>query len=112
MTGSSALQRNARRGADRVRRDRAGDAGARRRLRAGRAHEGSRERLGESNVAAADPSPPFAEACRARVPGAEVVVAPAEELPFADDAFDAALSQPSSTSCATRGLASVRWPGS
>jgi SAM-dependent methyltransferase len=51
------------------------------------------ERLGPANVAAADPSPPFAKACRARVPGAEVVVAPAEELPFADDAFDAALSQ-------------------
>jgi SAM-dependent methyltransferase len=51
------------------------------------------DRLGPGNVAAADPSPPFAEACRARVPGAEVVVAPAEELPFADDAFDAALSQ-------------------
>ncbi|HEY1369730.1 MAG TPA: methyltransferase domain-containing protein [Gaiellaceae bacterium] len=51
------------------------------------------ERLGPDNVSAADPSPPFVEACRARVPGAEVVAAAAEELPFADDAFDAALSQ-------------------
>jgi SAM-dependent methyltransferase len=45
------------------------------------------------DAAAVDPSPPFAEACRARLPGVEVVVAAAEELPFADGAFDAALSQ-------------------
>jgi ubiquinone/menaquinone biosynthesis C-methylase UbiE len=51
------------------------------------------ERLGASNVSAVDPSEPFAEACRARVPGAEVLVASAEALPFADDAFDAALAQ-------------------
>jgi SAM-dependent methyltransferase len=51
------------------------------------------ERLGASNVSGADPSEPFAEACRARVQGAEVVVAAAESLPFPDDAFDAALSQ-------------------
>ena len=51
------------------------------------------ERLGAANVSGADPSEPFAEACRARVPGAEVVVAIAEALPFADRAFDAALSQ-------------------
>jgi SAM-dependent methyltransferase len=50
-------------------------------------------KLGEASVAAADPSPPFAEACRARLPGVEVVVAPAESLPFPDDTFDAALSQ-------------------
>jgi SAM-dependent methyltransferase len=50
-------------------------------------------RLGAANVSAADPSEPFVEACRARVPGADVVVAPAEALPFADGAFDAALSQ-------------------
>jgi SAM-dependent methyltransferase len=40
-----------------------------------------------------DPSEPFAEACRARVPDVQVIVANAEALPFADDAFDAALSQ-------------------
>jgi SAM-dependent methyltransferase len=51
------------------------------------------ERLGAENVAGADPSEPFVEACRARVPEAEVVVARAEALPFADGAFDATLSQ-------------------
>lgn len=51
------------------------------------------ERLGPANVSGADPSRPFAEACRARQPGVEVVVATAESLPFADEAFDAALSQ-------------------
>ena len=51
------------------------------------------ERLGVASVSAADPSEPFAEACRTRLPGVEVVVASAEALPFADHAFDAALSQ-------------------
>jgi SAM-dependent methyltransferase len=51
------------------------------------------ERLGAENVAGADPSEPFVNACRQRVPGAEVVVAGAEALPFADGAFDATLSQ-------------------
>jgi SAM-dependent methyltransferase len=51
------------------------------------------ERLGAANVSAADPSEPFAEACRSRLPGVEVVVAGAESLPFADGAFDAVLSQ-------------------
>ena len=51
------------------------------------------ERVGAAHVAGADPSAPFAEACRARVPDAEIVVAPAEELPFPSDTFDAALSQ-------------------
>jgi SAM-dependent methyltransferase len=49
--------------------------------------------LGPGNVAGADPSEPFAEACRARVPGAEIVVAAAEDLPFPSATFDAALSQ-------------------
>src|SRR5215207_998079 len=49
--------------------------------------------LGAENVAAIDPSEPFAEACRARVPGADVRVGAAEQLPFADDSFDAVLSQ-------------------
>ncbi len=44
-------------------------------------------------MVAADPSEPFVEACRARLPGVEVVVAAAETLPFADGTFDAALSQ-------------------
>jgi ubiquinone/menaquinone biosynthesis C-methylase UbiE len=51
------------------------------------------QRLGTENVAGVDPSEPFAEACRRRVPGADVVIAAAEELPFADGAFDAVLSQ-------------------
>ena len=49
--------------------------------------------LGADRVAAVDPSEPFAEACRRRLPGVHVEVAPAEALPFADDAFDHALSQ-------------------
>lgn len=51
------------------------------------------ERLGAENVTGAEPSEPFAEAARSRVPGAEIAVAAAEDLPFPDDAFDAALSQ-------------------
>jgi ubiquinone/menaquinone biosynthesis C-methylase UbiE len=50
-------------------------------------------RLGAANVTAADPSEPFVEACRSRIPGVEVVVAGAEALPFPDDGFDATLSQ-------------------
>jgi SAM-dependent methyltransferase len=49
--------------------------------------------VGAENVHAVDPSEPFAEACRARVPGVEVVVAPAEALPFDDGTFDASLAQ-------------------
>jgi SAM-dependent methyltransferase len=51
------------------------------------------ERLGEGSVWAVDPSEPFAQACRSRLPGVTVLVAEAEALPFADDSFDAALSQ-------------------
>ncbi|MGI8460561.1 MAG: class I SAM-dependent methyltransferase [Solirubrobacterales bacterium] len=51
------------------------------------------DRLGATNVSAADPSPPFVKACRARVPGVDVVEAPAENLTFADHSFDVALSQ-------------------
>ena len=51
------------------------------------------ERLGAENVNAADPSEPFAEACRERFPGVEVAVASAEALPYGDHTFDAALSQ-------------------
>jgi SAM-dependent methyltransferase len=48
---------------------------------------------GPGHVAAVDPSEPFVEQCRARVPGADVRVAPAEALPFGDADFDHALSQ-------------------
>lgn len=51
------------------------------------------DRTGESNVAAIDPSPGFVDACRARVPGADVRAGRAEELPFSSDTFDAALAQ-------------------
>jgi len=51
------------------------------------------ESVGAANVAAVDPSESFVRACRARVPGADVRVAAAEALPFADGSFDATLSQ-------------------
>jgi SAM-dependent methyltransferase len=51
------------------------------------------ERLGAANVCAVDPSEPFADACRARLPGLQVAVAAVEALPFDDGGFDAALSQ-------------------
>jgi SAM-dependent methyltransferase len=44
------------------------------------------------DIAAIDPAPQFADACRERNPGAEVRVGVAEELPWEDDSFDAALS--------------------
>lgn len=46
-----------------------------------------------AQVAAVDPSPPFAAACAERNPTVQVEVAPAEAIPFADDSFDAALAQ-------------------
>jgi ubiquinone/menaquinone biosynthesis C-methylase UbiE len=49
--------------------------------------------VGAELVAAADPSPGFARACSERVTGAEVRLAPGEELPWPDAAFDAVLSQ-------------------
>ena len=51
------------------------------------------EVVGPEHVAAVDPSQPFVSVCRARLPSADVRVAAAEELPFADDSFDAALAQ-------------------
>ncbi|HEX5782196.1 MAG TPA: methyltransferase domain-containing protein [Solirubrobacteraceae bacterium] len=50
-------------------------------------------RLGPGAVAAVDPSSSFVTAARERNPGTDVRVAPAEDLPFDDDAFDAALAQ-------------------
>jgi SAM-dependent methyltransferase len=49
--------------------------------------------FGADEVAAVDPSVPFVEACRRRVPGVAVEVASAEALPFRDAAFDHALAQ-------------------
>jgi SAM-dependent methyltransferase len=51
------------------------------------------ERLGASAVAAVDPSASFVTAARDRHPGISVQQAPAEELPFPDARFDAALAQ-------------------
>jgi ubiquinone/menaquinone biosynthesis C-methylase UbiE len=50
------------------------------------------DRLGAEHVAAADPMEQFAAACAERNPGVDVRVAPAEDLPFEDGAFDAALA--------------------
>jgi SAM-dependent methyltransferase len=49
--------------------------------------------LGAEQVAAVEPSAPFAEACAKRLPGVRVEVATAEALPFEDGAFDHALAQ-------------------
>ena len=51
------------------------------------------ERVGAANVAAAEPSAPFVDAIRRRFPGVDVRQAPGEDLPFADDTFDAAIAQ-------------------
>jgi SAM-dependent methyltransferase len=51
------------------------------------------ERLGTDSVSAVDPSPTFIDAVRARLPGIDVHRATAEDLPFPDGAFDAALAQ-------------------
>ena len=50
-------------------------------------------RLGSANVAAVDPSASFVDAARTRFPGATVLQASAEELPFPDQAFDATIAQ-------------------
>jgi SAM-dependent methyltransferase len=49
-------------------------------------------RVGADNVAAIDPSPPFVEAVRERYPGVDVREGGAEEMPFEEGAFDAALA--------------------
>src|SRR4051794_1817885 len=49
-------------------------------------------RVGAERVAAIDPAPLFAQACAERVPGADVRVGVAEELPWEDESFDAAVS--------------------
>jgi SAM-dependent methyltransferase len=49
-------------------------------------------RVGAEHVCAIDPAARFAAACRERTPGADVRVGVAEELPWPDDVFDAALS--------------------
>ena len=49
-------------------------------------------RVGAGHVAGADPSP-LLDACAERVPGADLKRAAAEDLPWPDDSFDAALAQ-------------------
>ncbi|HTI35844.1 MAG TPA: methyltransferase domain-containing protein [Miltoncostaea sp.] len=50
--------------------------------------------VGETGrVAAVEPSEVFAAACRARLPEADVRLAPAEALPFPDGSFDVVLAQ-------------------
>ena len=51
------------------------------------------QRLGATAVAAVDPSEPFVAAVRERHPGVDVRVTAAEQLPFTDGEFDAALAQ-------------------
>lgn len=50
-------------------------------------------RLGGDAVAGVDPSEPFVHAARERHPGADVRLASAEDLPFEDATFDAAIAQ-------------------
>ena len=50
-------------------------------------------RVGPAAVSAVDPSAPFVAAARARNPGAVVLQASAERLPFPGETFDAALAQ-------------------
>lgn len=50
-------------------------------------------RVGGESVAAVDPSAPFVTAAKLRNPAVDVRLASAEQLPFDDGAFDAALAQ-------------------
>jgi SAM-dependent methyltransferase len=50
-------------------------------------------RVGAARVAAVDPSPPFVDAVRGRIPGVDVQLASAESLPYDDGSFDVALAQ-------------------
>lgn len=51
------------------------------------------ERLGVDAVGAIDPSAPFVEAARERLPGVDVRLGPAEQLPWDAASFDATLAQ-------------------
>ena len=51
------------------------------------------DRAGAEAVSAVEPSGSFAAAVRERLPGVDIRVGQAEELPFADGTFDAALAQ-------------------
>jgi SAM-dependent methyltransferase len=51
------------------------------------------DRFGVDAVSAADPSEPLVSGLRERFPGLDVRIAPAEDLPFPDDDYDAVLAQ-------------------
>jgi SAM-dependent methyltransferase len=51
------------------------------------------ELVGPERVTAVEPSEPFVETLRARLPGVDVRLAAAEELPFEEGTFDAAFAQ-------------------
>src|SRR5580765_6862342 len=51
------------------------------------------KRVGPDAVSAVEPSGSFAAAARERLPGVDIRQATAEQLPFGDAAFDAALAQ-------------------
>jgi SAM-dependent methyltransferase len=51
------------------------------------------ERLGTEAVAAVEPSAPFRDAARKRLPGVDIRAAAAEQLPFDDGRFDLTLAQ-------------------
>src|SRR2546423_15706007 len=67
----------------------------------------------EADVAAAEPAPTFVAALRARLPSVDVRQAGAEDLPWPDASFDAALAQPAATSmsAAPAGAAGTRRVG-
>lgn len=72
--------------------------------------------VGEPNVAAAEPSPDYVATLHERFPAADVRQAPAEQLPWEDASFDAALAQLivvflDDAPCAIRELARVTEPG-
>jgi ubiquinone/menaquinone biosynthesis C-methylase UbiE len=60
--------------------------------RPGRAVEQAAHTIGADRVAAVDPSPAFVEMVSRRVPGADVRIAGAENLPFDDQSFTAIYS--------------------
>jgi SAM-dependent methyltransferase len=73
-------------------------------------------RLGEGNVAVAEPSADYVTTLRSRFPRVDVREASAEELPWEDDSFDSSLGQLiviflNDAPLATRELARVTRPG-
>jgi SAM-dependent methyltransferase len=73
-------------------------------------------RVTADKVAAIDPAPQFAAACRARIPAADVREGAAEKLPWDDNTFDAALSSlvigfMEDASAGVREMARVTRPG-